>query len=112
MNSGLGSTSQRGLPEAQVASLREVAARYAAGCPFKPGDLVTARRGGFYMGQGEPAVVLEVFDPPFRFHDGENGSGYHFARYDMRVARVHDAGVLAAFAVESWGYETYAGADA
>jgi hypothetical protein len=95
----------RPLPEAQVATLKEVAARYAAGCPFKPGDLVTARPGHNVKGVGHPHVVLDTrsAEPSF---NGESGSCLNGRREDIRVATIM-RGHVAAFWDESWHYEPY-----
>lgn len=52
------------IPEAQIATLREAMARYAAPCPFVPGDLVTPREGYGYTDAGLPHIVLEVLAEP------------------------------------------------
>jgi len=103
----------RPLPEAQIDELRRIEADYRAGCRFKVGHLVTPRKGRAIRDAGNPAIVLEVFDPPIRilapvrdlFECGNNVFG---ARYDMRVASF-TSGDYVAFIAESWHYETWTG---
>lgn len=101
------------LPEAQVATLREVAARYTAPCPFKVGDIVTAKAGYNTAGEGDPHIVLEIAGVPVRnFETGDdprNSSSMAFGRrMDMRVACFVDAdGSINAFWVESWIFEPF-----
>lgn len=98
------------LPEAAVATLREAFDRYAAGCPFKPGDLVTPRKGFNHGGAGDPSIVLEVPDEavrPFDASDPRSTANHTFgARLDMRVATIQDGDVVA-YWDESWAFEPY-----
>lgn len=73
--------------EGMIARLREYESRFGLPCPFKPGDLVTARLGGIMKETfvGIPHVVLEVFDPIIM--DGEAGRPDYMRRVDMRVAQ-------------------------
>lgn len=97
------------LPEAQVATLREVLDRYTSPCPFKVGDLVTARAGMNVKGAGEPHIVLEVFATPIRSHENP-GSNTFVGRFDMRVATFPNASNVACFSVESFTFERYTAA--
>jgi len=99
----------RELPEAQIATLREVAERVAGGCPFKPGELVMARQGCGLTEPGLPNIVVEMFSTPVRHHE-QDGLGLpdHLCLLDMRVARIGQSGTVNAFAVESWRFEAYA----
>lgn len=101
------------LPEAQVATLLEVAARYAAPVPFKVGDLVTPRKGYNIRDAGDPHIVLEVPKFPIRnFAMGDDpsafGSAFFGARLDIRVG-TFDRGHVAAYWGESFRYEPYTG---
>jgi len=102
---GRGNTMPR---EVAALELSGVAARYLSGNPFKPGDLVTPRKGFNVIGDGEPHVVVDVFD---RLPVGEQtieGHGNQYPRPDMRIiAYTHDAFVP--FLGESWCYEFYTG---
>lgn len=105
------------IPEAQVATLREVYERYANGCQFKPGDLVTPRNNYSLRGAGLPHVVLEVRTPgeAVRTFDApdpmDTSSQRYGARLDIRVASFHDqGGQVGAWWGESWQYEPYTGA--
>lgn len=101
------------IPEAVVHELRGLCQRYAAGCPFKPGDLVTPRPGYNKRGAGDPHIVLEVADSPHRnfvpCEDQSDTSSAHFgARLDVRVG-ASMGGDYVAFWAESWVLEPYAG---
>lgn len=103
------------LPEAQVATLREVYERYATGCQFRPGDLVTPRNGFNLRGVGIPHIVLEVRSPedalrPASDNPQDTGSTRYYPRLDVRVACRHatDRSVCA-FWQESWCHEPYLG---
>ena len=104
------------LPEAQVMTLREVFARYAAGCPFKPGDLVTPHPGMNQKKEGAPHIVLELSpfgDPMRNFHVYEAMDIYtesYGERLDMRVA-VNAGGLVRMFWVPSWKFTPYAPAE-
>jgi len=99
----------RPLPEAQIATLREISARYTAGCSFAVGDLVTPRAGTNLKDDGEPHIVVEIAAEPHRsFGPDVDATGSHAygKRLDMRVA--HIAGVYAVMHwVESWCFEPY-----
>ena len=108
------------LPEAQTATLREVAAVYGAtladGCQFDPGNVIVLRppfQGVFKM-RNSPCVVLEVFEEPMRnfaithpTHMGEHAFG---GNIDMRIAYVDDDGTVMTYCVESFRFEPYNGA--
>jgi len=98
----------RPLPEAQVETLKEIAARYAH-CDFKVGDLVTPRQGFNVKGSGHPHIVVEVapFDSPVVPTGEEAGSCTFGARYTMRVASLCQGSSYAAHWVEHWAFETY-----
>ena len=87
----------RPLAEALVETLRGAAARYAAPCPFKPGDLVTPRRGYNLKDSGEPHIVLEVFDPPKLLGPNERPAS-------VRIGYWLDGQIVATVG-EHWCYE-------
>lgn len=98
------------LPEAMIEELRFLAASYweaMKGCPFRPGDFVTPRRGrGHHIENiGKPHIVLEIFDEPVR-PSGDAGTSGEYRRLDMRVAYYRHDNYHAAMA-ESWEYESY-----
>lgn len=102
------------IPEVQIATLREAFARYEAGCPFKPGDLVTPRKGFGYTDDGVPHIVLEVVAEPIRVYDISSlvrtCSTDFGERLDIRVISHRNDGDVAAFWQESWRLEPYDGA--
>ena len=104
----------RPLPEATVNDLRIAFANYGA-CNFKPGDLVTPRRGYNVKGAGEPHIVLEVPEAPVFVtsvsEPNDIGSHAFGHRCNMRVA-CRMGQKIAAFWVESYAFETYTGAGA
>ena len=99
--------------EEQTATLKGVAQRYAAGCQFKPGDLVTPREGYNIKGAGLPQVVLEVIDDPIdapipgSTKPSDYGNPGFGARLDMRTAGIAPDGVVCAWWGESWQFEPY-----
>lgn len=99
------------LPEVQIATLRETFARYSAPCPFKPGDLVTPRKGCGYKDAGVPHIVLEVAENPIRVFDINTAvrscSTDFGERLDIRVVSHCKSGDLVAFWQESWRLEPY-----
>lgn len=99
-------------PDVLCVTLKEIEQRYRLGCTFKPGDLVTPRRGYIYKGHGEPCVVVDVLAKPVVKLDVENFSGIGDACYgmriDMRVLR-QSKGDICGFWVESWCFEKYTG---
>lgn len=101
----------RPLPEAQIATLREISARYVAGCPFAVGDVVTPRAGTNLRNAGEPHIVVELADHPHRTFDherGASGSNGYGKRLDMRIAAFADDNeTLTMHWVESWAFEPY-----
>lgn len=101
----------RPLPEAQIAELTALYERYAAGCPFKPGDLVTPRKSSPLARCGEPHVVLEVIAPAaphFAIADPTDSDSQCFgARHDMRVGVLSGHGRIVAHWVESFDFEPY-----
>lgn len=100
------------VPEAQVATLSEAAERYAAGCPFKPGDLVTPRKGFNLKGAGDPCVVVEVPEVPYRNFETsdphDNGNPNYGGRLDVRIL-CFATGDVVAYWGESWKLEPYTG---
>ena len=71
-----------GLPEAQIARLREVSNLILKGNMFKPGDLVTVRKDAPIKGAGKPHLVVEI-DTEANLHDGEIGNWTRAARFDV-----------------------------
>lgn len=95
------------LPEAQVATLKEVFARYTTACPYKAGDLVTPRAGTATVNVGTPHIVLETRKTEPDFDSAEFGSNKYGARIDMRVAGLNGCGDLCMWWVESVNFEPY-----
>lgn len=104
------------LPAVQIATLREAYERFAAGCAFAPGDLVTPRVGFGYTDEGIPHIVLEVAAEPVRVLDINSNvrtcSSDFGERLDVRVACHRPGGIVMAFWQESWRLEPYRGEDA
>ncbi len=73
-----------------IEALQAKAARLAAPCPFRTGDVVTVRVNTDIKGCGEPHVVVDVLAEPITDTRPEAGSNRYLARYTMRVA--HFAG--------------------
>lgn len=81
---------------------------------FSPGDLVTPRKGSGLNTQGQPAIVLEVFNQPIRTVASSNERGA-YAKCDMRVLAYQRGtspdgkpkGAITDFLVQSWQYEKY-----
>lgn len=94
------------LPEAVVATLRELEARYRAGCPYVPGDLVSPRVDYAIKGAGFPAIVLEVRESPIQAFEGNHATSSFGARLDIRVA-TFSSGNYSAFWAESWQFEPF-----
>ncbi len=105
------------IPEAAIATLRELAAIYTAPCAFKVGDIVTPRRASGMRGIGQPHIVIEVFPEPIRALDADligadDITHRNFAaKIDMRVLTIH-RGEIVAWASESFFYEPYNHSDA
>lgn len=102
----------RPIDEAVIATLREIQERYSTGCPFKPGDMVTPRKGYNLKHAGEPHIVLEVFSEPIRFtpQSSDYGSTYYGSRLDMRVcclSGMRNTYDYVCFCSESWCYEPF-----
>lgn len=99
------------LPEVQISTLQEAFRRYEAGCPFRPGDIVSPREGFGYTGAGIPHVVIEVAAEPIRIFalsgNLRSCSGDFGERLDVRVARRDRDGDISAFWQESWRLEPY-----
>ncbi|RRY08826.1 hypothetical protein [Brucella anthropi] len=96
------------IPEAQVATLRELFGRYAKGCEFTEGDIVTPRAGSMYRGRGLPHVVLDAPDEPhFHFSKEDNSSPSFGARLDVRVACFVPGGNIMAYWMESYQLEPW-----
>lgn len=100
-------------PEVLCATLRETLASFSAGCPFKPGDLVTPRANSDLRGAGRPQIVLEVLATPVRnFHVVEDqndvASAAFGSRIDVRIARESHGEIVANW-TESWKLEPYYG---
>lgn len=105
------------LAAAQIATLLETFQNYAAGCTFKPGDLITPRAGFNLHGVGIPHVVLEAIPlaDTRRNLSGDSDQASFGARIDLRYARLaaspYDGGTsVVAFWEESWKFERYVAA--
>jgi hypothetical protein len=75
--------------------------RYAAGNPFKPGDLITPRRGYGLLGAGTPQVVMDVFEVGVDYGSSENWC-------DMRLMFEHEGQISSSIA-ESVLFERWTG---
>lgn len=103
---------QKSPPDVLALTLKEVEQRYRIGCTFKPGDLVTPRRGYPYKDDGRPCVVVDVLAKPVVKLDVENfdgnGNTCYGQRIDMRI--IHESGGdICGHWVESWCFEKYTG---
>ena len=99
---------RRGLPEAQMARLRDVLERYRAPNPFQVGDFVTPRAEAGIYGAGTPHIVLERLDRGEPSFTGVDTAGCrHGMRYDMRVACITATGVVGAWWQESYEFELW-----
>ena len=99
------------IPEAMIATLREHYKRYRLSlveCPFKPGDLVTPRKGLNINNEGQPNIVLETRRNPEPFFS-EPCSVANGRRNDIRVIGMSSRDHCAVFWVESFEYEPYTG---
>ena len=96
-------------PDVLAYTLKQVAANYAAPCPFKAGDLVTPRRGYNTKGVGLPHVVLEVLASPKVVWENDNvGSPHHGAVWTIRVA-CEVGGNIMAYWMHHYTVEPYTG---
>jgi len=100
---------------AQVEWLISTFKRYAAGCAFAPGDLITPRADSNLEGAGLPHIVLDVVAPDQakpRMTGDPNDASFG-ARIDVRYARLVSAPagetMVIAFWEESWKFEPYRG---
>ncbi|MEZ2410500.1 hypothetical protein AB6806_27265 [Bosea sp. RCC_152_1] len=84
-------------------------ADFLTGCPFKPGDLITPRRGTNMKGAGKPHVVLEVRDRPDPHFAEGAGSTQFGRRNDIRVASFY-GDTMARHWVESVDFDAYTAA--
>lgn len=103
-------------PDVLCITLREIADRYAEPCPFKVGDLVTARACYNVQDAGEPCVVLEVLKAPVRNFDctedqTDIASMSFGAKIDVRIAK-EMRGEIVSYWHESWTLEPYTGPNA
>lgn len=102
---------KRPLPEAQIATLREVSAAYQARCPFKVGDIVTPKPTSTYDDKGVPHVVLEVAANPIRDFEPGNCLMHNYGcRLDIRVGVLVGDEVVA-YWQESWQHQLYTSAE-
>lgn len=98
---------KRPLPEAQIATLREVNAAYQARCPFKVGDIVTPKPTAIYEHVGVPHIVLEVAAVPIRdFEPGSCTAFTYGCKLDIRVGVLIGESVVA-YWQESWQHQLY-----
>jgi hypothetical protein len=92
-------------------NLKEIYARFARGNPYKPGDLVTPRRGFNIRDAGAPCIVLETFDTPITPEVDREQDGL-FHKNDMRIMRImrsNNSEDAVTFLAESLTYEPYTG---
>jgi len=81
--------------------------------PFKVGDVVCWKhdlKNCVAPQLGQPAVVVEVLDPPLRMTDpGMHGSPYYGECLDVRIALVHpEDEMITVYAAESWRLQHWA----
>lgn len=89
------------LPEAQIMTLRELAARYRQ-CVYKPGDLVKMSDGlAGACGTERPCIVLETRPNADVDFSGPSSSHLYGNRRDVRIMMWLE-GEYVAFWVESW----------
>lgn len=93
------------LPEAQVLELQGIFEKYRQP-RFKPGDLVVVRRGGCCTDASQPHIVLELRVEAEPDWSSDPSSQLFGARYDVRIASLHQ-GIYGAFWAESWYFEPY-----
>lgn len=93
-------------PDILAHTLLEAYQRYAKGNPYKPGMLVTPRRNHGIRGEGEPNLVLNVFEsvghPPLV----DDGSPAYIS--DMRILCERNGQIISFFA-DSLFYEPWNG---
>lgn len=95
-----------GLPEAQIARLREVFTRIERGCPFTPGELVTIRKDAPINGVGKPHLIIEI-DSDAGLHNGNVGTWVYATRHDVIILAVNGDDITP-LAVPHWMLERYA----
>lgn len=100
-------------PDVLCKTLREIAARYSAPCPFKVGDLVTVRKGYNLKGEGEPIIVIEVAEQPIRNFacvddPSDVASMAYGSKLDVRTAHERGGNIVSHWQ-ESWCLEPYTG---
>ena len=105
---------QRPLPEAQLMELRAFAERVSGPCPYRVGDVVTARSNAPYPYAGEPHLVMDLRPreaaPAHVFVERHCGTvTVTFTPPDMRVAYVDEDGDVMNAWVESAHYEPWDG---
>jgi hypothetical protein len=98
---------------AKAELLKQEFENYAAGCPFKPGDLITPRKHHNLKGAGQPHVVLAVVErKPLQdiLSDqiAQNPNMTMARAPDMRVLNIA-GGQVVSFWEESFNYEPYTG---
>lgn len=97
------------LLEAQILTLRELAAAYAAGNIYKVGDLITPRRGVNLRHAGAPHMIVEILEPPIRKGESQkhsHGAVDFWARLDIRVVSFYGDYVVP-HVMESWQVERW-----
>ena len=94
-----------GLPEAQIARLRETSERILFGNTFKPGDLVTVRKDAPIKGAGKPHLVIEI-DNDANLRGGELGNWTYATRHNVVVLSVN-GGDIVPHTAPHWMLEHY-----
>lgn len=96
-------------PAMAVEALLDYAGSYSnflKASPFKPGDLVTPRKGTNMKGSGKPHVVLEVRERPEpHFIEDADGTTYG-RRCDIRIASFYGS-TIARHWVESIDFDPF-----
>ncbi len=89
-----------------LAALKDKAQRMSKPCPFKVGELVTARRDADVKGAGHPHIVVEVLSEPVTDPTAESGSNQFLRKYNMRVAHFY-GNDMTVHAVDCSCFETW-----
>jgi len=95
-----------GLPEAQIARLRETSERILFGNTFKPGDLVTVRKDAPIKGAGKPYLVIQI-DTDADLHAGDLGNWTYATRFNVITIFISN-GDIVPIAAPHWMLEPYA----
>jgi hypothetical protein len=81
-------------PEAAIERLKEAAARFNAGNPYKVGDIVTPIKDSPIKGHGNPHLVLEVSAEGFPVTAQTAGSWVSATAFTLRVLTIDDGSIV------------------